>query len=269
MTVTLLQQRTREQTNAVAAEMLALLPVGALEQHGPHLPLGTDAIIVEQIAHRAAERLDGEVPILVAPTLAYGSSHHHLPYGATMSLSTSTYFAVLKDLVETLAVSGFRRVFILNGHGGNAELVALVARDVSTSHKIAVGGGSYWVIAGQALSSVAASPRGELPGHAGEFETSLILALYPELVEQARPSGELPPPAQLATYRFGSPAPFRHPTGYSDSPAAGDGRRGAGYLATCVESVADALRDFHKRALPAADPCPSAAAQASPATELA
>jgi creatinine amidohydrolase len=248
MSATLLHHWTRDQANA-AADSLVILPVGALEQHGPHLPLGTDAIIVEQIARRAADRLDREIPTVVAPTQVYGSSHHHLPYGATMSVSTSTYFALLKDLVETMAVSGFRTVFILNGHGGNAELITLVARDVSASHKIAVGAGSYWTISGEALRSADVAPRGELPGHAGEFETSLILSLRPELVQQTRPSGEIPPPAQLSTYRFGSPAPFRHPHGFSDSPADADGQRGAAYLLTCVESVASALRDFHKRSL--------------------
>jgi creatinine amidohydrolase len=192
--------------------------------------------------------LGGDMPAVLAPTFSYGSSHHHLPYGATMSISTSTYFSVVKELVETLALSGFRRVFILNGHGGNAELVTLVARDVSASHHIVVGAGSYFQLSAEALTSAQTTPLGELPGHAGEFETALMMALYPELVLAARPSRETPPQTHLGSYRYGSPGPFRKPEGFSDSPADADPERGAAYLEVCVNSVTAVLSDFCERA---------------------
>jgi creatinine amidohydrolase len=244
----LLVEFNRDEANAVAGETLVVLPVGAVEQHGPHLPMGTDSLIVEQVAHRAVARLGEGIPAVVAPTLTYGSSHHHLPYGATMSISTSTYYNVVKELVETLALSGFRRVFILNGHGGNVELVTLVARDVSASHQIVVGAGSYFLLSTAALTSSRTVPRGELPGHAGEFETSLMMALHPELVTATRPSRESSPQTHLTSYRFGAPGPFRKPDGFSDSPADADAERGAAYLETCVDSVAAVLRDFCERA---------------------
>jgi creatinine amidohydrolase len=244
----LLHGMTRTQANEVAPNTLVVLPVGAVEQHGPHMPLGTDALIVEQVARQAAARLAGDIPVVVAPTLAYGSSHHHLPYGGTMSISTSTYFNVVKELVETLAVSGFRRVFILNGHGGNVELVTLVARDVSASHRIVVGAGSYWIMSSDALASSGAGQLGELPGHAGEFETSMMLALHPELVDEGRPSRDEDGVAHSSRYRFGSPGPFRKPDGFSDSPAVADRQRGLAYFSTCVDSVAGGLREFYDRA---------------------
>src|SRR5262245_30841890 len=122
----LLEELTRDQARALAPEALVVLPVGAIEQHGPHLPVGTDYFVVEHIARAAAMSLADRVPILVAPALPFGSSHHHLPFGGTLSLSTETYYRALRDLAESLIASGFRRIFILNGHGGNNELIQLV-----------------------------------------------------------------------------------------------------------------------------------------------
>src|SRR3954466_12013167 len=117
----LLQEMTRTEARA-SGESLVVWPVGALEQHGPHLPVGTDYLTVEVLARRAAAKAAERIPVLVAPTLPFGSSHHHLPFGGTMSLSTEGYYRVAYELVESLIVSGFRKVFIVNGHGGNSEL---------------------------------------------------------------------------------------------------------------------------------------------------
>jgi creatinine amidohydrolase len=81
----LLQEITRAESRQIAAETLVIWPVGALEQHGPHLPVGTDYLTVEALARRAAEKAGATIPVLVAPTLPFGSSQHHLPFGGTMS----------------------------------------------------------------------------------------------------------------------------------------------------------------------------------------
>jgi creatinine amidohydrolase len=123
----LMQDFTREEARTIAAETPALFPVGATEQHGPHMPVGTDLLTVEYIAREAAARATSQVPIIVTPTMPFGSSHHHLSFGGTMSLSTDTYYRAMHELTESLIIDGFRRIFILNGHGGNHELVQLVA----------------------------------------------------------------------------------------------------------------------------------------------
>lgn len=244
---TLLQSYTRTEAMAIAPKAVAVLPVGATEQHGPHLPIGTDALIVEHIARQAARQMAGHGPVVVAPTLNYGSSHHHLPYGATISISTATYLALVSDLVDSLVMSGFRRIFVLNGHGGNAELVTLVARDISARRKVVVAAASYWQLAAEILRDSDAGPAGEIPGHAGEFETAMIMALYPQWVSAERPDGANSAPAGPSNYRFGSPHPFRSPTGFSDSPLSASADRGRGFLAACIEAVAATLQDFDRR----------------------
>src|SRR6266511_1728752 len=97
----LLHKLTREEAGAVAPATLLVFPVGAIEQHGPHLPVWTDTWVVEHIARAAAVAAADEIPVLVAPTLPFGSSHHHLPFGGTMSLGTETYYRALCDLVES------------------------------------------------------------------------------------------------------------------------------------------------------------------------
>src|SRR5215217_2326326 len=109
----LLQELTREEARAVVPDTLLVFPTGATEQHGPHLPVWTDTWAVEHVAREAAAAVAGEIPILVAPTMPFGSSHHHLPFGVTMSLATETYYRVLVDLLEALITGGFRRIFVL------------------------------------------------------------------------------------------------------------------------------------------------------------
>src|SRR5713226_3514317 len=101
----LLHELTREEARAIAPETLAVFPVGATEQHGPHLPVGTDYLTVEHITRAAAQSVADEIPVIVAPTMPFGSSHHHLPFGGTLSLSTENYFRVIYDLCESL-ISG-------------------------------------------------------------------------------------------------------------------------------------------------------------------
>lgn len=237
---------TREDSAQQAAETIAVVPVGALEQHGPHLPLATDALLAEHVAYAASAGLPG---FAVAPTVSYGCSHHHLPYGATASLQTSSLLAVLVDLTETLLASGFAGVFILNGHGGNAEVVQLTARDVSLAKQAFVAGGSYFQIAGEALREVGAFDLGEMPGHAGAFETSLMLAAFPELVRPLSAAPVSPPPGGWPTgrsYRLGSPGPFRTPLGFSDNPQGASAEAGRALLEVCVAAVREALLDFEK-----------------------
>ena len=88
---------------------------------------------------------------MVTPTLAFGSSPHHLPFGATLSLTTQTFNSVLHDLCTSLMGAGFRRIFILNGHGGNHELIQIAARDLALAYPVSVAAGSWWAIAWDAL----------------------------------------------------------------------------------------------------------------------
>jgi creatinine amidohydrolase len=245
-----LAEWTREDAAEYAARTVVVLPIGALEQHGPHLPLATDALLAEHIAQAAA---DGLADVVVAPAFSYGCSHHHLPFGGTASLRSTTLLAGLADLVESLLVSGFAGVFLLNGHGGNGEIVQLVARDVGVERQAYLAAGSYFQIAAERLAAAGATELGELPGHAGAFETSLMLAAFPRLVRQAstptRPRPESGWPRKRS-YRIATPGPFRGGDGFSDDPSAASPVHGSRLLAICVETVRAAFADFTRATKP-------------------
>lgn len=247
----LLDELTRVEARALAPDALLILPVGATEQHGPHLPVGTDRMIVEHVARAAAAALPDDIPAVVAPTLPFGSSHHHVPFGGTLSLGTESYYRALADLAETLIAGGFRRIFILNGHGGNSELIQLVARDLALRHPASLAAAPYWTIAWEALVAEGAHLGAGLPGHAGAFETALIMALRPELVREPRPHREAPPdddPRGRAAYRAERHGWWQQIDGYTDSPDRADAERGRRYLAAIVREVAAAMREFYAAA---------------------
>lgn len=241
---------TRERLKALAPEALVVLPVGATEQHGPHLPVGTDTFAVQQIARQAAELASADATLILAPTLPFGSSHHHLPFGGTFSLSTETYYRVLVELLESLVAGGFRRAFILNGHGGNSELIQLAARDVARAHPISVAAAPYWTIAWDALVAAGIHQQGKLPGHAGRFETSLVLAMRSALVVEPRPHRDLPEtsgePRVASQFRSEHHGSWQAMDGFTDSPDLGTPEIGERALALIAESVSRAFLTFYR-----------------------
>lgn len=167
----------KEQRNKVV-----ILPLGAIEQHGPHLAVSTDTDIVSQVALQAEKQLKNDV--LLCPTLPFGSSQHHLSFGA-ISISVATYTQVVTELIESLLHAGFRRVVLLNGHGGNItpvrQALAILSSKHDTTSNPNIALATYWELAGKAF---AGGPPMQSPAlsHACEYETSLMLHLYPERV---------------------------------------------------------------------------------------
>jgi creatinine amidohydrolase len=239
----------RAQLRTEAPSSLAVLPIGATEQHGPHLPTGTDYFTVEALSREAAARAAAHVPVIVAPALPFGSSDHHLPFGGTLSFSTATYYRVLCELVESLATGGFTRIFLVNGHGGNHELAQLAARDVALRRPVRVAAGSYWTIAWDALVALGAGADTRLPGHAGDFETSLMLDLRGDLVVAESPhrDGSFPsdPRNFHAAYRSEKHGSWQDIDGYSDSPDRGTAEKGSGYRQVITEALAEAFVRFY------------------------
>jgi creatinine amidohydrolase len=246
----LFAEMTREELRAIAAETTVVLPLGATEQHGPHLPAGTDFLTVEHLARAAAGRVSAEIAITVAPALPFGSSDHHLIFGATLSLRTETYYGVLTDLLRSLVADGFQRIFLLNGHGGNHELAQLAARDVALELPARIAAASYWTIAWDALVEQQAHLGCRLPGHAGVFETSMMLSLRPDLVAAKRPHRDYRQDTDPRNFH----APYRHERhnswkeidGYSDSPDGGSAERGQRYSEAVIRAVAQTFVEFAK-----------------------
>ena len=226
---------------------LLVIPVGSLEQHGPHLPLGTDTAHAEAVAYLAVDLLE-DLVAMVGPPVSYGCSDHHLPFGGTLSLSNATLLAVLGDIVRTAAASGFKRVFFLNGHGGNHEAVQVVARDGEQSFGIPVGAGSWWDISRKALMETVAGDRVHLPGHAGGFETAVMEALLNEEIS------DLPPRSDIGTTSDESRSEnslntalldrWASTVGYTDQPGALSIEDGHRILGVAAAAVATALESF-------------------------
>ena len=245
----LFAEMNREQLSASAPSALAVVPLGATEQHGPHLPTGTDYFTIESVAREAAALAAPTVPTIVTPALPFGSSDHHFVFGGTLSLSTETYYRVLRELVESLVTDGFTRIFLLNGHGGNHELAQLAARDVALKRPVRVGAGSYWRIAWDALVAAEAHKGRRLPGHAGDFETSVVMSLRPDLVPADRPSRSevfnTDPRGFEAPYRDERHGFWRDINGFTDSPDRATPEKGAEFRRVVTEAVAKAFVQFY------------------------
>jgi creatinine amidohydrolase len=190
-----------EQTSArlreLAPRLTAVIPIGATEQHGDHLPVGTDHLVIAELCSRAAGLATTEDrPVLVTPVIAYGASHHHLPRAGTLSLRSETALAVLRDVMASMSVTGVRRIVVLNGHGGNEDLIRQAVRDVCLEHPVTASAASYWTVSPDLATLAADHGISIVPGHAGSFEQSLVLSMRPELVDSGprAPRAAVPEP---------------------------------------------------------------------------
>jgi creatinine amidohydrolase len=162
-----------------------VIAFGATEQHGPHLPLATDALIGDHLARLVAERLDA----FLAPTVRVGCSEHHLEFPGTLSISESTFHGVVADLVRSLARGGFGRIVLLPTHGGNFGPLAAALEKLGPVEGVDIRALTD-VSALLAIARVGADehgvPLGEGGLHAGEWETSMLIAIDPDLVHLDR-----------------------------------------------------------------------------------
>ncbi len=243
----LFAELNRDQLRAIAPTALGVIPLGATEQHGPHLAAGMDYFTVEAIAREAAEIAGAGIDVVVTPALPFGSSHHHLVFGATLSFTTETYRRMLCELVESLITDGFTRIFLLNGHGGNHELAQLAVRDTVLRHPVQAAAGSYWNIAWRDLVDAGADAS-TLPGHAGEFETSLMLSLRADLVASNLPRRDCPnglrSPALPAPFRDERHGFWESINGHTDSPALASQEKGNRFREVIANAVAHAWFDY-------------------------
>lgn len=169
---------------------VALIPFGATEQHGSHLAMGTDAIVAETLALRIAEASGRAV---VTPTVSIGFSGHHRKFPGTLSAQVSTLSAQLDDIVTSLTGHGFTRFLIVNGHGGNLAFLPAWMSEAQSRHGVRISVAHWSLLGKDIVAKIAQSP---LVGHACEVETSLALAIAPELIVGPLPgAAELTPPA--------------------------------------------------------------------------
>jgi creatinine amidohydrolase len=165
-----------------AEATVALLPVAAVEQHGPHLPLSVDQSLVDGIVQAALPRVPEALPLLVLPTQQVGYSPEHAQFRGTLSLSPETVIALWTDIGAGVARAGVRKLLLFNSHGGQASLMDIVARELRVRHQLIVYSCSWWNLPLGDAHGLFSAEEHRFGVHAGEIETSLMLALRPDRV---------------------------------------------------------------------------------------
>jgi creatinine amidohydrolase len=242
MTAPQLGQVPRETT-------VVLVPIAACEQHSLHLPTFTDTILVTAVAEGAERALPDE--ILLLPTMWFGASSHHLSLGGTLSAEVDTHITMLCDLLTPLLEDGYRRILVLNGHGGNIDTMHVALRRLHPRYRSRlVTAASYWELASQELANLAEGLRKSM-GHACEYETSMILALRPDLVHREKILND--PPSDEEVFRGVYTAEdMKQRTdhgavGYPELATAEKGRR---FLEAAIGRTAEVVRAMLDRKLP-------------------
>jgi creatinine amidohydrolase len=169
------------------AATVAVLPLGATEQHGPHLALSVDRVLVDGIVAEALPLLPPELPVLVLPTQSVGYSPEHAGFAGTLTLSASTVIAGWVELGTCVAAAGVKKLLLFNSHGGQVSLMDIVARELRGRCGLIVYGCNWWNLPlGDAVTGLFSTGEHRFGVHAGEIETSLMLALAPRQVAMDR-----------------------------------------------------------------------------------
>jgi creatinine amidohydrolase len=241
-----------EVNEAVRQRRVILLPVGAIEQHGPHLPVDVDNRITVSICEEAARRAPD---ILAAmPPIHYGYNAHNMDFPGTISIAMTNFLNYLVDVGTSLAHQGFRRIFLVNAHGSNGPLCDLAARKVTLESEACCGSINHWELGWDAIAA-------QLEGgpyaadHACEWETSEYLALAPELVQRDKIQDEIP--AERGGPRWLYPGlqgakrvhfmnwwSRMNDSGVAGTPTLATAEKGRAMLEATIERLIEAAREF-------------------------
>jgi len=259
-------------TNAFQAlvvdRVIAIVPVGAIEQHGPHLPVAVDSCVLQAIVNRLIDALPDDIPATFLPLLPVGKSNEHMGFPGTLTLSAETLIRLWTEIGESIARSGIRKMMLLNSHGGQTQIMDIVARDLRARLNMFVVTANYWGVGMPADLFPAAE---DLHGiHGGSAETSLMMYLRPDLVQDEKRDNFVPtsvPMSQLyrhlrpegAGIGFGWQTQDLHPTGACGNALDADASRGKMIIDRCVEGLIELLREVDRFPLTAliAAPLPS------------
>jgi creatinine amidohydrolase len=188
-------------------EAVVIVPVASTEQHGPHLPTQVDCLLVGEIAKRTAINASKTIPILVTPVVWTGLAEHHMSLGATISLDFDAFFSVLRGICRSLTRHGFRNILLLNGHGGNIASLTVIVNELAPALDAPIATTTYWLLAQPAFSKIL--ERQQNVRHACEAETSMVLALRPELVDMSQAANAVGPTSPELVDIIGTAAAHR------------------------------------------------------------
>ncbi len=175
------------QANGLAAQTIAVLPVAAVEQHGPHLPLSVDATLLQGVIDAALPLLPNDLPVLFLPPQNIGFSTEHSNYPGTLTLSPATIIALWTELGACVARAGIRKLLLLNGHGGQVSVMDIVARELRVQHGLMVYSSSWFSLPlSDEVNAQFSAQEHRFGIHAGQIETSMMLHLAPKTVHMER-----------------------------------------------------------------------------------
>ncbi|MCA9270125.1 MAG: creatininase family protein [Planctomycetales bacterium] len=223
-------------------QVVVVCPLASMEQHGHHLPLLTDTLLVTGVAEGMHERLGDRM--LLLPTQWLGASDHHADFPGTVSVSNEHFARTVKSLTASLVSAGFWKILFLNGHGGNdapgETAITQMADDSDECNEAYVVLASYWRLAAQAMAADRHGMTQPSLSHACEYETSLMLHLHPELVQmEAAVGGDADQPDVPTGVRIAGRFNLRSETGALGSPDLATAEKGASLLAAIVDATAD------------------------------
>jgi creatinine amidohydrolase len=175
-----LAEMTWPEVDALERDIVVVIPTGSLEQHGPHLPLFTDSILATAVSEAVETKIPDKV--LLTPTLWLGASGHHLKFAGSLSASFESYIGAILDVVESLIPHGFKRFFLVNGHGGNSDPNGVAMRKLKAKYpNLTFGHSGYYAFAEQEVAGILEGPAKSIQ-HACEAEASLVMHVRPDLV---------------------------------------------------------------------------------------
>lgn len=243
--------RAPELPGALKKNSIIVLPLGAIEQHGPHLPLNTDFVVADAVASAAVKEFGDETDAWILPTLPFTKSNEHAWSGGTMWLSAPTMMAVLDDIARSISSTAAKKILFVNGHGGNSALVAMMNREIRLKYGLQTFLAHPHMPADQGGSS-AESELG-MGVHGGMDETSVMLHLRPELVDMTLAVRRVPEKlAQNEQVRFGGRVAFGwlsndfFPDGHIGDPTGASAEIGKSMIDSAITGLGGALREISR-----------------------
>lgn len=250
--------KTYSEIEAVAKQDGSILiqPVGSIEQHGPHLPVATDTICADALAHEGAATVADDVPVIVAPALWAGNSPYHVSFPGRIDVEFTTLVEFYEELAASALETGFDALLILNGHGGNHNAIGGASKSIGLDHPdVEVLAMTYFGLAADFIDEIRESEPGGM-NHAGELETSLMLHLRPDLVREDLIEGtHLDEPYTHAyddMYVSGPLSVHRLEEEYSENGAVGDpqyasAEKGAKIFERLCEEMSVLLKEVYEQ----------------------
>ncbi len=243
-----------------AARTIAVLPVAAIEQHGPHLPVFVDSCVMQGVTEAVLARLPDDLPVTFLPQMPIGKSNEHMGFPGTLTLSAETLIRLWTEIGESVARAGIRKLVLYNSHGGQIQIMDVVARDLRVRLNMFVVAASYWGVG---------KPAGLFPDqenrhgiHGGSGETSLMLHLRPDLVRDGERRNFVPASIAMeeeyrylkpegAAIGFGWQTQDLNPAGACGNALDADAERGEAILNHVAAGFIDLLREVDRYPLSA------------------